>query len=71
MKRPAPLRLTTTIETPQEHLDLATVVKASQAVSGEIVLEKLIETPQIFKALGGLLQFGIEAADAEPASIGF
>jgi hypothetical protein len=29
---------------PVEHLDLATVIKVSQAVSGEIVLEKLIDT---------------------------
>jgi PAS domain S-box-containing protein len=35
---------TSTIGTPVEHLDLATVVKVSQAVSGEIVLEKLIDT---------------------------
>jgi signal transduction histidine kinase/ActR/RegA family two-component response regulator len=35
---------TTTIGAPLEHLDLATVVKVSQAVSGEIVLEKLIDT---------------------------
>src|SRR5690606_10649880 len=34
---------TTTIATPVEHLDLATVLKVSQAVSGEIVLEKLID----------------------------
>jgi PAS domain S-box-containing protein len=33
-----------TIGTPVEHLDLATVIKVSQAVSGEMVLEKLIET---------------------------
>jgi PAS domain S-box-containing protein len=33
-----------TIETPVERLDLATVIKMSQAVAGEIVLEKLIET---------------------------
>jgi hypothetical protein len=33
-----------TIETPVEQLDLATVMKVSQAVSGEIVLEQLIET---------------------------
>ena len=33
---PAP---TSTIGTPVEHLDLATVIKVSQAVSGEIVLE--------------------------------
>jgi predicted ATPase/PAS domain-containing protein len=35
---------TSTIGTPAEHLDLATVVKVSQTVSGEIVLEKLIDT---------------------------
>ncbi|MEM5429660.1 trifunctional serine/threonine-protein kinase/ATP-binding protein/sensor histidine kinase [Cupriavidus oxalaticus] len=34
---------TGTIATPVEHLDLATVIKVSQAVSGDIVLEKLIE----------------------------
>ena len=33
-----------TIGVPVEHLDLATVVRVSQAVSGEIVLEKLIDT---------------------------
>src|SRR3984893_13184018 len=37
---PAPTR---TIAAPVEHLDLATVIKVSQAVSGEIVLEKLID----------------------------
>jgi PAS domain S-box-containing protein len=35
---------TTTIGAPVEHLELETVMKASQAVSGEIVLERLIET---------------------------
>src|ERR1700688_364011 len=35
---------TPTIGTPAEHLDLATVVKVSQTVSGEIVLKKLIDT---------------------------
>jgi PAS domain S-box-containing protein len=34
----------TTMRTQAEHLDLMTVVKVSQAVSGEIVLEKLIDT---------------------------
>ncbi|UVL86500.1 AAA family ATPase [Pseudomonas sp. B21-028] len=34
---------TTTMATPVEHLDLATVLKVSQAVAGEIVLEKLID----------------------------
>jgi len=33
-----------TINTPVEHLDLATVIKVSEAVVGEIVLEKLIDT---------------------------
>lgn len=32
-----------TIAAPVEHLDLATVIKVSQAVSGEIVLEKLLD----------------------------
>ncbi len=35
---------TITIGTPVEQLDLATVIKVSQAISGEIVLEKLIDT---------------------------
>ncbi|WP_175974166.1 AAA family ATPase [Burkholderia sp. BCC1047] len=34
---------TATIETPVEHLDLATVIKVSQAASGDIVLERLID----------------------------
>ncbi|APR38290.1 trifunctional serine/threonine-protein kinase/ATP-binding protein/sensor histidine kinase [Paraburkholderia sp. SOS3] len=33
-----------TIRAPVEHLDLATVLRVSQAVSGEIVLDKLIDT---------------------------
>ncbi|MBV8278939.1 MAG: hypothetical protein JO170_27270, partial [Verrucomicrobia bacterium] len=36
--------LTSTVGTPVEELDLATVVKVSHAVSEEIVLEQLIET---------------------------
>ena len=52
---PVPGRIST-IGAPVEHLDLATVVKVSQAVSGEIVLEKLIET---------LLRTAIEQASAE------
>lgn len=36
--------LTGTIGAPVEHLDLATVIKVSQAVSGEIVLEKMLDT---------------------------
>jgi hypothetical protein len=35
---------TGTIETAVEHLDLATVLKVSQGVSGDIVLESLLET---------------------------
>jgi PAS domain S-box-containing protein len=33
-----------TIQTPVDRLDLATVIKVSEAVSGEIVMEKLIDT---------------------------
>jgi PAS domain S-box-containing protein len=51
----APLR-TATIDTLIERLDVASVVKASQAVSGEIELSKLIET---------LLRIAIEHAGAE------
>ncbi|MGY4331836.1 putative ATPase [Bradyrhizobium sp. LB7.2] len=47
-----------TIGSPVEHLDLATVLKVSEAVSGEIVLEKLTET---------LLRSAIEHAGAERA----
>ena len=36
--------LLTTIETPVEHLDIAAVVRTSQAVASEIVLDRLIET---------------------------
>ncbi|HME04451.1 MAG TPA: AAA family ATPase, partial [Solirubrobacteraceae bacterium] len=45
-----------TIGTPVEHLDLATVIKVSQAVSGEIVVEKLVDT---------LLRMAVEHAGAE------
>jgi PAS domain S-box-containing protein len=45
-----------TIMAPVEGLDLATVIRVSQAVSGEIVLEKLVET---------LLRTAIEHAGAE------
>jgi PAS domain S-box-containing protein len=50
---PAP---TSTIGAPVEHLDLATVMKVSQAISGEIVLEKLLNT---------LMRTAIEQAGAE------
>ncbi|HEY0792465.1 MAG TPA: AAA family ATPase [Chthoniobacterales bacterium] len=49
-------RTTTTIGTSVEQLDLATVMKASQAVSGEIVLENLIKT---------LMTIAVEHAGAE------
>ena len=47
---------TSTIETPIEQLDLATVIKVSQAVSGEIVFEKLINT---------VMRAAVEQAGAE------
>ena len=47
---------TSTIGASVEHLDLATVIKVSQAVSGEIVLGKLIDT---------LMRTAIEHAGAE------
>lgn len=50
---PAPTR---TIGAPIEQLDLATVIKVSQAISGEIVLERLIDT---------VLRTAIEQAGAE------
>jgi hypothetical protein len=34
-----------TITAPVEHLDLATVLKVSQAVSGELVLERTGQRP--------------------------
>ena len=47
---------TGTIGAPVAHLDLATVIKVSQAVSGEIVLEKLLDT---------LMRTALEHAGAE------
>jgi signal transduction histidine kinase len=47
---------TATMSTSVEHLDLATVIRVSEAVSGEIVLEKLIDT---------LMRTAIEHAGAE------
>src|SRR6516162_4002229 len=47
---------TSTIRAPVEQLDLATVIKVSQAVSGEVVLEKLFDT---------LMSTAIEQAGAE------
>ncbi|MEH2474380.1 PAS domain S-box-containing protein [Nitrobacteraceae bacterium AZCC 2161] len=44
VRQQAPLVLKPTIEAPVEQFDLAMVVKMSEAVAGEIVLERLIET---------------------------
>jgi PAS domain S-box-containing protein len=54
-KEPA-LGPTSTIGAAVEHLDLATVIKVSQAVSGEIVLEKMLDM---------LMRTAIEQAGAE------
>jgi PAS domain S-box-containing protein len=53
---PPVLGPTGTIRAPLEHLDLATVLKVSQAVSGEILLDKLLDT---------LMRSAIEHAGAE------
>ncbi|HVN06016.1 MAG TPA: AAA family ATPase [Bryobacteraceae bacterium] len=55
-ERPMPASPTATFRTPVAQLDVGTVVKATQAVSGEIVLSKLIET---------LMRIAIEHAGAE------
>src|SRR5215467_14213451 len=55
MEGPAPAP-TSTIEASVEQLDLATVIKVSQAISGEIVLEKLLEM---------LMRTALEQAGAE------
>jgi PAS domain S-box-containing protein len=54
-KEPAPGPMSM-IGAPVEHLDLATVIKMSQAVSGEIVLEKMLDM---------LMRTAIEQAGAE------
>jgi PAS domain S-box-containing protein len=53
---PAPASPTATIGARVEHLDVGTVLKAAQAVSGEIVLDKLIER---------LMRIAVEHAGAE------
>jgi PAS domain S-box-containing protein len=53
---PVPASATTTIGAPVEQLDVGTVLKAAQAVSGEIVLGELIKT---------LLRIAVEHAGAE------
>jgi len=56
IKEHVSLRPTTTIGTSVQQLDLGTVLKASQAVAGEIVLEELIKT---------LMTIALEHAGAE------
>ena len=55
-EEPAPSALSATVSAPVEQLDVGTVVKASQAVSSEIELGKLIET---------LMRISLEHAGAE------
>jgi signal transduction histidine kinase len=55
-EEPLPLGSTSTIGAPLEQLDVATVVKASQVVSGKIVLGTLIET---------LIRLAVEHAGAD------
>src|SRR6202049_366722 len=55
-EKPIPASSSATFGAPAEQLDVGTVVKASQAVSGEIELAKLIET---------LMRIAVEHAGAE------
>ncbi|MGL4961403.1 MAG: trifunctional serine/threonine-protein kinase/ATP-binding protein/sensor histidine kinase [Inquilinus sp.] len=55
-KEGSPPGSTSTIDTPVDHLDLATVIKVSQTISREIVLETLIDT---------VMRTAIEQAGAE------
>jgi PAS domain S-box-containing protein len=55
-EEPSPPAPTATFGAPAEQLDIGAVVKASQAISGEIVLERLIET---------LMTIALEHAGAE------
>ena len=59
-ERPLASDSRTTIGAPVEHLELATVMKVLQAVSGEIALDKLVET---------VLQTAIEHAGAERGAL--
>ncbi|QOG23706.1 AAA family ATPase [Bradyrhizobium sp. SEMIA] len=61
MEEPAPAP-TSTIAASVEQLDLATVIKVSQAISGEIVLEKLLEM---------LMHTALEQAGAERGLLTF
>ncbi|MGF6722111.1 PAS domain S-box-containing protein [Paraburkholderia sp. GAS41] len=66
-EEPAPLP-TATIATPVEHLDLATVLKVSQAASGEIVLDKLVDMVMLtaIEQAGAERGLLILSDDAEP-----
>jgi predicted ATPase/signal transduction histidine kinase/CheY-like chemotaxis protein len=74
----APSQPTLAIGTSLEQMDLATVVKLSQAVSGEIILERLIDTLlrttlEHAGAQRGLLfvqQAGVQRLEAEAATSG-
>jgi tetratricopeptide (TPR) repeat protein len=55
----ASVRPTATIGTSVEQLDLGTVIKASQAVSGEIVLENLIKTLMVIAVEHGGAERGL------------
>lgn len=57
LREPEPIRVAArTLAAPLEHLDFATVVKVSKAVSGKMVLERLIDS---------LMRLAIEHAGAE------
>ena len=60
--REKPIPASTTFGAPLGQLDVGTVVRASQAVSGEIVLGKLIET---------LMRIAIEHAGAQRGLLDF
>src|SRR5258708_35240011 len=51
-----------TVETSLEHLDLATIIRMSQAVAGELLLDRLIET---------LMTIGRVAHDLAPRRMRF
>ena len=53
------------IETPVEHLDVATLLKMSQAISSEIVLEKLIQTVMRTAVAHAGAQRGLLIADSD------
>ena len=56
LREPEPASEAATITVPVGHLDIATVVKLSQAISGEMELERLVEV---------LMRLSLEHAGAE------